>query len=81
MLRGADEFPDRSDKLAWIFVLTALAPAGVWAVPLLSEGPVARVRGPPAPTRSTDPEPFDEPASAAMASGRGVGTSPEPIVS
>jgi hypothetical protein len=30
MLRGADEFPDRSDKLAWIFVLTAMAPAGVW---------------------------------------------------
>lgn len=31
MLRGADEFPDRSDKLAWIFVLTVMAPAGVWA--------------------------------------------------
>ena len=30
MLRRADEFPDRHDKLAWIFVLTAMAPAGVW---------------------------------------------------
>jgi hypothetical protein len=30
MLRSADEFPDRSDKLAWIFVLTVMAPAGVW---------------------------------------------------
>ena len=30
MLRRADEFPDRTDKLAWIFVLTAMAPAGVW---------------------------------------------------
>ncbi len=30
MLRGADEFPDRFDKLAWVFVLTVMAPAGVW---------------------------------------------------
>ena len=30
MLRRADEFPDRHDKLAWVFVLTAMAPAGVW---------------------------------------------------
>jgi len=30
MLRRDDEFPGRSDKLAWIFALTLLAPAGVW---------------------------------------------------
>jgi hypothetical protein len=30
MLRRDDEFPGRSDKLAWIFALTILAPAGVW---------------------------------------------------
>jgi hypothetical protein len=30
MLRRADEFPDRYDKLAWIFLLMAMAPAGVW---------------------------------------------------
>jgi hypothetical protein len=30
MLRRDDEFPGRFDKLAWIFALTILAPAGVW---------------------------------------------------
>jgi hypothetical protein len=30
MLRRADEFADRHDKLAWTFVLIAIAPAGVW---------------------------------------------------
>ena len=30
MLRRADEFPDRSDKLVWTFALTVMAPAGVW---------------------------------------------------
>ena len=30
MVRRDDEFPGRSDKLAWIFALTILAPAGVW---------------------------------------------------
>ncbi len=30
MLRRADEFADRHDKLAWTFVLTVMAPAGVW---------------------------------------------------
>jgi hypothetical protein len=30
MARRDDEFPGRLDKLAWIFALTALAPAGVW---------------------------------------------------
>jgi hypothetical protein len=30
MSRRADEFPGPSDKLAWIFVLTVMAPAGVW---------------------------------------------------
>jgi hypothetical protein len=30
MLRRDDEFPGRSDKLAWVFALTILAPAGVW---------------------------------------------------
>jgi hypothetical protein len=30
MARRSDEFPDRFDKLAWVFVLTAMAPAGVW---------------------------------------------------
>jgi Ca2+/Na+ antiporter len=30
MLRRADEFPDRFDKLAWILTMTVFAPAGVW---------------------------------------------------
>jgi hypothetical protein len=30
MLRRADEFPDWYDKLAWVFVLTVMAPVGVW---------------------------------------------------
>jgi hypothetical protein len=30
MSRRVEEFPDRFDKLSWIFVLTAMAPAGVW---------------------------------------------------
>lgn len=30
MLRQSDEFADRHDKLAWTFVLTVMAPAGVW---------------------------------------------------
>ena len=30
ILRRADEFPDRADKLAWVAVLTLIAPAGVW---------------------------------------------------
>jgi hypothetical protein len=30
MARRDDEFPGRLDKLAWIFALTILAPAGVW---------------------------------------------------
>jgi hypothetical protein len=30
MLRRADEFPGRFDKLSWTFVLTVMAPAGVW---------------------------------------------------
>ena len=30
MLRRSDEFPDPLDKMAWVFVLTVMAPAGVW---------------------------------------------------
>jgi hypothetical protein len=30
MLRRPDEFPDPRDRLAWIFLLTVMAPAGVW---------------------------------------------------
>jgi hypothetical protein len=30
MLRRAEEFTDPSDKRTWIFVLTVMAPAGVW---------------------------------------------------
>jgi len=30
MARRDDEFPGRFDKPAWVFALTALAPAGVW---------------------------------------------------
>jgi hypothetical protein len=30
MARHPDEFPSPYDRLAWMFVLTAMAPAGVW---------------------------------------------------
>ncbi len=56
MLRRDDEFPGRFDKLAWIFVLTVMAPAGGLAVPLVSGG-LARwpeaTKAAPTATRST----------------------------
>ena len=55
MLRRDDEFPGRSDKLAWIFALTILAPAGVWLFRSFRHA-----RWPEAPT----PEPLPEPAWA-----------------
>jgi hypothetical protein len=55
MLRRADEFPDRNDKLAWIFVLTVLAPAGVWTF-----RSYRKARWPEAP-EATRPHPLEVP--------------------
>ncbi len=54
MLRRSDEFPDRLDKLAWVFVLTVLAPVGVWLF-----RSYRRARWPEA-TKATRPHPLDE---------------------
>ena len=56
MLRRADEFPDRHDKLAWVFVLTAMAPAGVWLF-----RSYRRARWPEV-LDGVRPHPLDEPA-------------------
>ena len=56
MLRRADEFPDRFDKLAWTFVLTVMAPAGVWMF-----RSYRRVQW-PEPAKQAGPHPLDEQA-------------------
>jgi hypothetical protein len=55
MLRRSEEFPDRLDKLAWVFVLTVMAPAGVWLF-----RSYRRARWPEA-TKVERPHPLDEP--------------------
>ncbi len=60
MLRGDDEFPGRFDRLAWMFVLTAIAPAGVW----LSRS-YRKARWPVAAKPTAPLGPFDEPEDRA----------------
>jgi hypothetical protein len=55
MLRRSDEFPDRYDKLAWVFVLTVMAPAGVWLF-----RSYRRARW-PEPFGAARPHPLDDP--------------------
>jgi Flp pilus assembly protein TadB len=55
MARRADEFPERLDKLAWVFVLTVMAPAGVWLFLAYR-----RSRWPEA-AKAAFPHPLDEP--------------------
>jgi hypothetical protein len=54
MLRRSDEFPDWFDKLTWVFVLTVMAPAGVWLF-----RSYRRERW-PEPTPVARPHPLDE---------------------
>jgi hypothetical protein len=55
MSRRSDEFPDRHDKLAWVFVLTVMAPAGVWLF-----RSYRKARWPEA-IKAARPHPLDEP--------------------
>ena len=57
MLRRADEFPDRFDKLTWTFLLTVMAPVGVWMF-----RSYRRVQW-PEPAKETRPHPLDEQGS------------------
>lgn len=60
MLRGDDEFPGRFDRLAWMFVLTAIAPAGVWLF-----RSYRKARWPVAAKPTAPLGPFDEPEDRA----------------
>ena len=57
MLRRADEFPDKYDKLAWVLTLTLFAPAGVWMMRSFrrSHWPAAREAARPHPLDDPDP--------------------------
>ncbi|WP_435008923.1 hypothetical protein P12x_000175 [Tundrisphaera lichenicola] len=69
MLRRADEFPDRHDKLAWTFVLTVMAPAGVWLF-----GNFRKARWPEA-IKADQPHPLDDPESSDIGVPAGFSTS------
>jgi len=62
MLRRADEFPDKFDKLAWVFTLTLFAPAGVWLMRSFR-----RTRW-PAARKVARPHPLDDPVPSVDAS-------------
>jgi hypothetical protein len=57
MARRAKEFPARFDKLAWVFVVTVMAPVGVWLF-----RSYRRVQWPEC-AKASRPHPLDEPTT------------------